>query len=1142
MKRKTAILLVLVILSGLLNSSICFADATWQDFYLWNVTDATNATYDSANCFATLSATAYTGATSLYVKNTTDTETISIVCESKPRLHNDLTYYFSFMAKTVSVTDASKIGIQTARGKFSWLNKWTTEYTNDGWTKYSTEITPTIQTTVFNILFKAGCGAEMYIDDCFLAVKGDSRNLIQNSSFEKYDFKNESYSPTTAEATAAVSVISKDRAKLYNLISLCDAAGIDTPYEDMALKIVDEFVTYAATDVKNTTYYYYVISYATEIADFCAELKDNLNLYLLGKKQPQKVPEINSFDITSDKAGLVADTTMGTRHIFQMGYNVLDYIYDDMEFYKDIHMNYIELNAPIDYFVTKPVACDWVFVDSDENNEITYELTTNAINGNYSLKFSGGNGNGNARIQQAIDCLPRTSYKISVTYSSSSNLENTWFHVNGTSSVGRQKLTAGETKKTQSFTYTTADNQTQLDFLLWYNGVAGAELVIDNITIKKQNKGSNLVSNGDFEAGAPDVGDKNYYICENEFGRIGRLLESAEANGIAVNMAVGFHRLPTYLYNIYDDLTNEGIRGNTYLPFNPDHPEARKIIADFMDTIVPYICQYECVTDFLVMGEPEFMAGNSDYYRNDWTAFLKEKYNNSITLLNNNYQASYADFSDVEPGTYLVGGSSKHSWDWKEFNDSVITDMHSFVAGKYREHTDLPLHSKVMKYIYPYNQWCHLGAGTDQYDILNVMDYNGTDTSARVDDEDGYSPNYQNLIDNMLWYDYIQSIKARPLINSEEHYIKDGSTLNLINSFDDFIGNGIWEGSVRGVTSHIMWLWYRSISSQFASASMAFRPDCAYVVSETAMDMARLSEEIFALANEKSKVGVLYSQPSHIFAKTHQNALSKTYAALSELGIKPHIINDNDTDYSEFDTVIIPNAVNVTQNTLDALNSFDGEIIILGSDSLTKDEYNKAISGALTAEAFVYSLTTSGAFVTTDIREVLKKHITPEIILTDKYTGGDLSEVYYSSADYNDGKILNISNYSETDAKLISLSCDEDVVINLINGEVIGKTFYLLPNEHILLKLIDTDSFKVIDNGSEISAEIHIQDNNSAVIILAVYGSDGKMLDCRISDCDTTVFGISTYKVSCNVVNEKYSVKAFLLNSTGDLSPLVENY
>lgn len=605
-----------------------------------------------------------------------------------------------------------------------------------------------------------------------------------------------------------------------------------------------------------------------------------------------------------------------------------------------------------------------------------------------------------------------------------------------------------------------------MEFILYFGSSEISELVVDDIYVTKQNTDVNLLLNCDFEQGAPDTDGKNYYICESELSKIGHVLENAAKSDIAVNICLGLHRLPVYLYNIYDDLTCEGIRSNTYFPFNPDHTAARAVIGDFIDIAIPYISQYDSASDIVVSNEPEFNSGNSDYYITSWAKYLEELYNNDISALNAVYKTTYTSFSEV-PLLKRTLASDRSSWDWKNFNDSIMTDYHSFVTEKIRENSTLPLSSKIMKYTVPYERFCYLKHGTNAEDFSEIMDYNGCDTLARLPSED--TAGFNATVNNMLWYDYLTSVKEAPVFNLEEHYVADGKEMLLQNSYADYIANGIWEGAVHGVSTHSIWLWYRSATSGFKNASMAFRPDCAAEISKTAMDMSRLSEELYALASSKSAVGLLYAQPSQIFTSYYLDSLNKSYKALVELGQRPRVITDSDTAFGGIDLLIVPCAVNVTEETLEAIIDFTnkgGRVLILGNNSLSCDEYNNPLNSELletlsaTDEAVTYDITADGVYITDDVKSIIKANLSEcgllKVEASDGTTGESLSDVTYCYTESNNYLIIDIANYSETETKLIKVNTSDykaESAVDLISGAKTGEEFYLDPNGHMLLKI-----------------------------------------------------------------------------------------
>lgn len=274
-----------------------------------------------------------------------------------------------------------------------------------------------------------------------------------------------------------------------------------------------------------------------------------------------------------------------------------------------------------------------------------------------------------------------------------------------------------------------------------------------------------------------------------------------------------------------------------------------------------------------------------------------------------------------------------------------------------------------------------------------------------------------------------------------------------------------------------MWVWQRATSdTDDAAESILYRPDCLQKVCYNALDLARLSKEVAAFAEEKSEVAILHSRTSKAFDADKFNSVTvAAYEALTYTGNRVSYLSDNQLirgEWKDKKLLVIPNAIHIKEDLLCALRKFiegGGKVVIYGRESLSKNDIGKNISNEdrdyifNNAQVFDVSFNGKGELLNQayDMRVELWPILSGlgliDVWLRDKETG---EPVYYNewrAVEYEGKTLVNICNYdwfNEPEIEIIQngkvltvvkdLKRDEEMNVTLLKPKSYEPKLYIV--------------------------------------------------------------------------------------------------
>jgi hypothetical protein len=321
-----------------------------------------------------------------------------------------------------------------------------------------------------------------------------------------------------------------------------------------------------------------------------------------------------------------------------------------------------------------------------------------------------------------------------------------------------------------------------------------------------------------------------------------------------------------------------------------------------------------------------------------------------------------------------------------------------------------------------------------------------------------------------MWYDLLRSASNAPAFNSEDHFTIDDDE-RLLPQFRPLAVSDLWQGAVHGRTMSSIWVWESAWPGTMLYHSVGWRPDLLAAAGRTNLDLNRLAYEVTALQNAPAEVAVLYSRSSRVFDYTNVTETmydAYQYATLS--GQRVDFVTENDIAHKlgNYKMLILPKASRLPEANLAAIKAFQangGSVVIIGLDSLWRDEYNhtqnaadvlsiyaKAVKVMPSLNVKLIAWNVSFAFAKCVQQRAVQKALAQKglcnVALTDVKTGRPVAETEWFEAEYEGKTIINMCSFDWNNTPTVKVSIDGKdcgAMADLITGESFDGSVPLKP-------------------------------------------------------------------------------------------------
>ncbi|GAB3423374.1 sugar-binding protein [Flindersiella endophytica] len=808
--------------------------------------------------------------------------------------------------------------------------------------------------------------------------------------------------------------------RLRGKLAAAHDKGIATDYETVDAATIEEFVPHGRDDIDHSR-----LDRAEYIADSLQTLDQQaetaLDAYLDGSRKPLRAPRYVTGKAKPQGYSMLGTTTSGENQpILFTGYGMFDRVRRDVAKFPKLGTNLVDYNfGPVSVIKPPVPIANWY---TWTGGSATFTADTASPHaGSYAFKFANVSGPGYAT--QSVPVTPNQTYTFSA-WVKGEGLEGAtivsknWGFVYG--------LPTG-TYDWQHVTFEVpAGSDSSLEFLVFTE--KPGTLWLDDASITAPGSTTNLLKNGDFEAG---LSDEPFSVDKSEIENVLLpMLEEAEENNVAVNLDLSPHYWPSWTFDTWPDLRNpDNLFANT---FDIEHPMTKQIVDAFLDAVIPAVKDSPALQSVTLTSEPIYVKNNGAYHRQAWHDWLAKEFD-SVAQLNARYDTSYDSIADVPVPNVDDATGNALSYDYLTFKSGRFQAYHQALAD--RIHTwapDLPTHAKIMGWG-ARNRSPLLTWGIDVEDFSNTTEISGNDSgNAQESGPAGY-------LDYLMLYDQQASFAKQPVFNSEDHVITDGDE-RYIPEIATSAGNGLWAGALHGRTLSSLWVWDRSydtVNQGYLMGSILNRPDAVSNVGRVSLDLNRLAKQVTAFQNAPASVAVLYGFTPNLYSGSYLSAMRQSYGALSYTGQKVGFVTEDQIGrrgLDKYKLLVLPEVTNLSTSTLAAIRDWErdgGRVVTIGGTAqlLTGDEYDRAQPAALRGAVLNHPRTVKLASnpSESELREVcfdqLHRLHLDGVIVVDAATGEPATNVEWRMATQGRQRLLSLINFGE-DAKQVYVTVD----------------------------------------------------------------------------------------------------------------------
>lgn len=845
--------------------------------------------------------------------------------------------------------------------------------------------------------------------------------------------------------------------------------GISTDYLDVDIFTVERFSEYIKEDAENN--YYDEMNYTIDCIDELLSGLETLSVdYLSGAKVSPYVPRLANTETKVSGRNLIGTKNYNGEKkeepVFLTGYGVFQDATGDWENFESMGANLGNL-AEISpaMIISKPgyPSC-WKFILSDKSNVTVGKETDKPINGKSSLNITAEAGG--STFEQFVMLEPNTEYEYGMTVDTDKANSVRFVLAERDGSFADAKYVNAVGKKTYSNTFKTGAGYKRHAFIVMLD-LKTDKTVIDNIYVKRKGDGENLIKNGGFEYYTEPCAENSELAVDSVYLEyVQDSLDRARRLNVPAVLDMTLHDFPSFVKVAYPEIS---AKYSPYAPVNFHHPKVREVLDIYYKNVLPVVNSYsDVITTVCYLNEPEFdTLVNREYFTPLYRDYIKEKYNGDIAYVNKIYSSEYADFDALEmPKEY---SSTAYYYDFKQFNDSIMIDFQKFITQNAKRYApNLKIHYKTMVS----NGYSEMKSFMGMGDVIleetsELSDIFGCDAYAC------YTRANQPVQGKMMAYRYMMSVADKPIVNSEDHIMPDNFK-NFDRKIAQFNAADIWNGAVYGRSQSVLWLYARTYNTaSYRYCALLQRPDCISKIGKASLDLQRLSNEVSALLNKKSDVGILFSEPSRMYNLASMNTAYNIFTSLLNNGKKAEFISEKQIEkINDYKILFVPGSTHVTKETLKAIYDYSengGKVVIFNDESLKYSEQNvlhgEEYVNGIYKNASVYKTETADTGIVLlspsyeDFADIIRQSLADaglsDVKIVNTADGETVKSAGIEMCEYDGGYIVNLTDYDWTD-KNVSLVIDGKKVENgydLIACEEIKDGFELKGYTPRLIKI-----------------------------------------------------------------------------------------
>jgi len=400
-------------------------------------------------------------------------------------------------------------------------------------------------------------------------------------------------------------------------------------------------------------------------------------------------------------------------------------------------------------------------------------------------------------------------------------------------------------------------------------------------------------------------------------------LSWARGQNMAVDYLPSPHPIPAGWVKAFPDVKD--FSGNGWMGASLYNPHVRRMVEEFWNALVPYVCDKPALAMWDVINEWSFSDGVGKVHPLMLVRFqnhLRERYG-TVEALNRAWKSDYRSFEAIDPLKFDREKTVGAFYDWESFRNAEATEVMAFMKNIIRRYdSKTPCHVKVIATTDLNPE--HFGSnGIEREAIDDVLEISGCDCGSSIH------------------FDFYKSLHpSKPSIDSEVH---TGALMT-----PEEMRTSIWDAFLHGQSARVMWAWENSHTAEhMAAGAILHLPWSLEAAGRTSLDVQRLAREItvFQQAIPNSQVAIVFSQASMILDKDYPPALRTMHSSLFFLDTPVRFISERqirDGGLAGVRVLIVPGARFVTDETCARIVKFAraGGKVYMSAGSLSRDPYN----------------------------------------------------------------------------------------------------------------------------------------------------------------------------------------------------------
>jgi hypothetical protein len=532
-----------------------------------------------------------------------------------------------------------------------------------------------------------------------------------------------------------------------------------------------------------------------------------------------------------------------------------------------------------------------------------------------------------------------------------------------------------------------------------------------------------------------------------------KVLDRAQKAGVAVNLLLSPHYIPSWMFTKYPELRK---KREGFIQYCTHSPRAMELLKRHIALLVEPIKDCPALHSICLSNEPRNEEEPCEYATSEWRAWLKDRHGN-IGTLNSRWGTEYKSFDDVELPNPFEKSAHKPPARWADFirwNQEFFTSWHKMLADAVHEIApDLPVHSKVQAT----TMWTapELVLGNDPYLYSSVMDISGNDgINMYTYGEQQFA---EEWLSNALTYDLQRSMKDVPIYNSENHILWEFDYREVPSRH---IWTALWQQAIHGQSATTLWVWETADSPDIEArpfyGCILYRPACTRAVGIVNCDLNRSAKEVASLQQAPAQVMIMHSTSSLTYDRTkYDSCLKSVYTALNFSGVKVGFITERQLEdgiMPQAPALFVPNVRYLSNAAFDALKKYKGRIVTLGDESLGYDEYGRSRHEKIVTNSVPYDRDST-------LRDLWKSvwpklsDLRPNVKVMDP-SGKPVWGVEWREADTDGGTLINMVNYLNNSVNVKLYNKGENVeAVDVLTGKSLSGTIKLQPLDVRLIKV-----------------------------------------------------------------------------------------